>query len=291
MRIDDRLGILSDEVLPGFEEALDWIAAQGLRWVEVRTVDGTNVAYLPDAEVERVAAAVRRRGLRVSAVASPLFKCALDPARPVATGDTFGAAEEDVATHLGRLPRTLAIARALGTRQVRVFSFWREREPARHVGEVVELLRRAADVAAGAGMVLLLENEPSCNGGFAAEAAEIVRRVDRPALRLLWDPGNEAHAGRTPFPGAYREVRPLLAHVHLKDVAPGPDGSPRFVPLGAGRAEIAAQIAALEADGYGGLYVIETHYVPEGGTRLAGSAATLDGLRTILAGLPPRAAA
>ena len=49
------------------------------------TLDGKNVATLDDAAAANVRRRVEARGLFVSAVASPLFKCALDPNRPVAS--------------------------------------------------------------------------------------------------------------------------------------------------------------------------------------------------------------
>src|SRR4051812_48227255 len=111
----ERLGILTDEVSGNFPEALDWIAERGLKHVEVRTFDGKNVAALNDEQVREVRRQVEARGLFISAVASPLFKCALDPTRPVASGDTFGQAEETVEAHFKKLDRVIAIAKMLET--------------------------------------------------------------------------------------------------------------------------------------------------------------------------------
>jgi sugar phosphate isomerase/epimerase len=218
----------------------------------------------------------------VSAVASPLFKCALDPTRPVASGDTFGQAEEGVEAHFQKLDRVIAVSKVLGAPRIRIFSFWREVEPGRYTGEIVAHLKRAAGVAERAGVQLLVENEPSCNGGFAAEVAEIVRGVGSPAVRGLWDPGNEAYGGREAFPAGYGHMKDVLAHVHLKDAYIGHDGTPRCVPLGSGTVPWIKHFRALEADGYKGLFTIETHYVPEGGTKKTGSKMTLDALRTLL---------
>lgn len=280
--IFDRLSVLTDEVSSRFTEALDWAVRRGFRYVEVRMVDGVNVSNLSDAEAERAAREIRSRGLEVSAIASPLFKCALDPSRPVSSGDLFGSPEEDVAAHFEKLPRTMRIARALGTRKIRVFSFWREREPARHFDEIVRHLRRAAQAAEGEGMLLLQENETACNGGYAEEVAAIVRAVGSPAMRVLWDPGNETYGGRSAYPEGYAHVKGLLAHVHLKDAVPGPDGRPQCVPVGRGRTPWRDQILALERDGYRGIYTLETRYIPEGGTPMQGTEETLEGLRRIL---------
>jgi sugar phosphate isomerase/epimerase len=278
----DRLSVLTDEVSQDLTEALDWAVRNGLRHVEIRMVSGTNVVDLSDSQVEAAAAEVRRRRLAVSAIASPLFKCALDPARPVGGGDLFGAKEEPVAAHFDKLGRAIRTARALGTDKIRIFSFWREKEPARHDDEIARHLRRAAEEARGRAL-LLLENETACNGGYAEEVARLVRTVGVPdALQVLWDPGNEDYGGRRAFPEGYEKVKGLFAHVHLKDCVLGADGKPRCVPIGSGRVRLREQIDALERDGYRGLYTLETRYTPEGGTAMQGTQETLDGLRRIL---------
>ena len=277
----DRLGILTDEVAPGFDEALDWVAEQGLPHVEVRVIDGRNTIELSDDQVRDVRRRVDARGLYVSAIASPLFKCALDPGRPVASGDRFGQGEESVEAHFAKLERTIAIAKMLDAPRIRIFSFWREREPARHLAEVISHLKRAAEVARRAGVLLLVENEPSCNGGFAEEVAGIVRGVDSPAVKALWDPGNEAYGGREAFPAGYHFVKDVVGHVHLKDAYIGQDGKARCVPLGSGVVPWISHFRALSVDGYRGLFTIETHFTPDGGTRKTGARMTLDAIRAL----------
>lgn len=278
----NRLGILTDEVYPdNFAKSLDWIVEQGLKHIEVRVVDGINIANMNDEQVAAVRAQIESRGLSVTAIASPLYKCALDPSRPVASGDVFGQAEESVEAHHEKLPRVIAIAKALGARNIRIFSFWREREPERHFDEIVAHLKKAAAVAEREGVMLLQENEPACNGGFAEEIGNIVRAVDSPAMKALWDPGNEAYGGRPAFPEGYGFIKDVLAHVHIKDAYVLPDGSSRCVPVGSGAVPFIAQLRALREDGYDGLFTIETHYKPEGGSKAAGSRMTLDAFRVL----------
>jgi sugar phosphate isomerase/epimerase len=277
-----RLGVLTDEVSNHFTEALEWCARRGLRHVEIRSVEGTNIVDLPPAEAGRLSGEIRKRGFSVAALATPLFKCALDPSRKTASGDLFGAREESVEAHFSRLPGAFRIARELGTRSLRIFSFWRELEPRRFMADVARQLRRAAETAEREGMELLLENETACNGGYADEVAEIIERVDSPALRVLWDPGNETFGGRVAFPDGYGRVMDFVAHVHLKDVTFDGEGKPRCVPIGSGRTDLKGQIAALERNGYGGVYTVETRYVPEGGTAMQGTEMTFEGLEKIL---------
>jgi L-ribulose-5-phosphate 3-epimerase len=278
----ERLGVLTDEVCANFEEALDWAAEQGLKHVEVRVINGLNAVTLNDDQAIEVRRQVEVRGLFISAIASPLFKCALDSSRSIASGDTFGQKEESVEAHFAKLDRVIQLAKLFGTTRIRIFSFWREVHPQLYMEDIVCHLRRAAQVARREGVQLLLENEPSCNGGFAEEVAEMVRSVDSPALRGLWDPGNEAYGGREAFPAGYGFMKDLLAHIHLKDAYICEDGTARCVPLGSGSVPLIAHLKALLADGYDGLFTIETHYIPEGGTQMTGTRMTLDALRALL---------
>jgi len=277
----DRLGILTDEVSASFDEALDWCEREGLGHVEVRVIDGVNTVELDDEQIAGVRRRVEARGLTISAIASPLYKCALDPSRPVLTGDRFGQAEESVEAHHKKLERVIAIAKALGTPRIRIFSFWRENEPEKYRSEIVAQLKRAAAVAERAGVILLVENEPSCNGGFAQEVGEIVRAVQSPAFKALWDPGNEAYGGREAYPAGYDSLKDVLAHVHLKDAYHMADGTARCVPMGSGVVRWIAQFRALREDGYAGLFTIETHFTPEGAKKSVGSKMSLDAIRSI----------
>lgn len=280
--LSGRLGVLTDEVSDHYEEALQWAAEQGLGHVEVRMVGGRNVADLTDEQAIEMRRQAEANGLYISAVASPLFKCALDPARTVAAGDTFGQKEESVEAHRAKLARVIQIAKLLGTHRIRIFSFWREENPQLYTSEISDHLKRAARTAAEEGIELLLENEPSCNGGVAEEVAAIVRSVNSSALRALWDPGNEAHTGREAYPAGYESVRELVGHVHLKDAYIGHDGQGRCVPLGSGTVPVIAQLRALAADGYEGLFTIETHFTPDGGSRMTGTRITLEALKALL---------
>lgn len=275
--IFDRLGVLTDEVSQNITEALDWAESNGLKHVEIRMVNGKNIADFSDQELEQLIVEVEKRGLYVSAVASPILKCALDPSRAVATGDTFGQEEESVENHFLKLERVIEICKKLRADKIRIFSFWREENPSDYEAEIIGYLKKAANVAAEHDVLLLLENENSCNGGYAYEVAHYVRQVDSPNLKVLWDPGNEAYGGRPAFPEGYEEVRGLIGHVHLKDAFVD-----KCVPIGKGNVPFIDQLQALEDDGYEGIYTIETHYIPEGGTAKDGTQMTLEGLQNIL---------
>ncbi|WP_382319449.1 sugar phosphate isomerase/epimerase family protein [Lederbergia wuyishanensis] len=279
--IFDRLGVLTDEVSQNITEAFDWAERNRMKHVEIRMVDGKNIADFSDKELEQLLFEVEKRDLFVSGIASPLFKCALDPSRPVASGDTFGQIEESVENHFLKLERVIEICKKLKSDKIRIFSFWREENPSLYNADIIEHLKKAAKIAEENGVLLLLENENSCNGGYASEVAHVVRQVDSPSLKVLWDPGNEQYGGRPAFPEGYEEVRGLIGHVHLKDAFVDEKGQSRCVPIGEGSVPFFDQLQALINDGYEGLFTIETHYIPEGGTAKEGTQMTLEGLQKI----------
>ena len=280
MEMFNRLGIITDEVSLHLDEALNWIQEQGFLHVELRLVDGKNIMELTDEEARGVLKRVEAHGLYISSIASPIFKCPLDPNREVLRGDTFGrSAAEDVNMHFQLLERAFNLADLLNTSHIRIFSFWREEMPERFENDIVAHLRQAADAAEKRGKLLLLENEPACNGGCAKEVGRLTEKTDSPALKVLWDPGNEAYLGLKAFPDGYNAVKHVLAHVHLKDSFFRGTGNATCVPIGWGEVDYVGQLQALEQDGYQGLFSIETHYVPQDGKPVEGSALSLLGLR------------
>jgi L-ribulose-5-phosphate 3-epimerase len=151
----NRLGVLTDEVSANLKEALDFAADNQLKHVEIRMVDGRNVMDLSNEELEYIKQEVGKRRLFVSAIASPVFKCSLDPERPVLTGDTFGQKEENISSHYRKLDRAIDIAKRLGAMNIRIFSFWREQNPSIHEAGIIQHLKAAADRAKKENVLLL----------------------------------------------------------------------------------------------------------------------------------------
>ncbi|RUT31400.1 hydroxypyruvate isomerase [Arsenicitalea aurantiaca] len=127
---------------------------------------------------------------------------------------------------------------------------------------LVDCLRAAADRLAGTGIVLALEplntrlDHPGHFLFSTTEGLDLVDRVGRPEIRLLYDIYHSAMMGeRMEEVLAGRIDR--IAHVHLAD-APG-----RHEP-GSGEIDWRAALAFLDSAGYGGLVGLE--YRPTGST-------------------------
>jgi len=277
------LAVFADDIDQDLPRALDIIQELGLRWLEIRSAWGKNLADQPEETGLGVCKAIRERDLRVRCVAAPLFKCHLG-SRGTAATETHQARPRDEAGEMELLRKAIRIARALDTTLIRCFSFWRiEDDPATFWPTLRQRFLEAIALARQEGMTLVMENDYECNLRTGAEAARFLEELASPHLRVLWDPGNAYFAGEVPFPDGYQRVKHLIGHVHLKDAVRDPaTGTPRWVALGTGEVDLFGQLQALAQDGYQGVLTMENHYVPPGGRPEDGVRESLAGLRRLL---------
>ena len=268
------VGAVTDEFSPdSLDTALGAMAGLGMTFAELRIVDGRNIIDHTDAEVDRIRARAEARGMRVLSIASPLLKCTLPDAPPVASGirqDMFSSAFafEDQP----RLAeRAFEIAERAGASIVRVFSYWRTVDPGGCLDRVASALSDLAVAAAERGLIVGLENEHACNVATGAECARLLRAVDHPAVGIIWDPANAFVAGEIPFPDGYRHIPPSrIVHVHAKDCTVS-GHVPIFGPLGGMGVDWRGQLSALAQDGYRGTISLETHWNGPDGDKFQGS--------------------
>jgi len=244
-----RLSVITDEIDPGLDRALDVCEELAIDAVELRFLDGIQVVDLGIGDLNAVRATLDRRGFTVSAIASPFMKC--DRGQP----------QDDV------LERTLRTARILGAPIVRAFAYWREADPTAAIAAAGDALREAADHAKTAGATLALENEHECNVATSSEARAALDAAASPHLRLIWDPGNAAMLDPAAFRGlgGLEDIREQVAHVHVKDVS----AAGEWTRIGDGIVDFAALLHHLDETGYEGFVSFETHYQRDGSGELA----------------------
>jgi sugar phosphate isomerase/epimerase len=272
-----QVGAVTDEFAPdNLDRALGAMADLGMTFAELRVVDGKNIIDHSDSEIDDVRARVEARGMRVLSIASPVLKCSLPHAPPVAPHiqqDMFSSAFAfDDQPRLAR--RAFEIAERTGARIVRVFSYWRTIDPGACFDRVASALRDLAELADQRGLIVGIENEHACNIATGAETARLLAAVDHRALQVIWDPANALVAGETPYPQGYEHLPPSrIAHVHAKDCTVV-DHVPTFGPLGEMGplgVDWRGQLAALARDGYRGSVSLETHWRGPNGDKFQGS--------------------
>jgi len=275
-----KLGIISDELTDNLEDALDFISHYKLHGTELRVIWGKNIMASPQADLDRAKKLLAQHNVQVSDIASPIFKWNLPqiPAKADEKRDTFNASyvEED-ADKL--LDDSFRLARFFGTRKVRIFSYWRVKNPDQAYPYVRDRLAKAAQLAAKNDIVLVLENEHSCNIGTGRELGRILKDINSPNLRGNWDPGNAVMLGEYPYSEGYAAVRDYIAHVHIKDVRKDPKtGKLEWAPTGAGVVDWNGQFQAFRRDGYQGTMSLETHYRRADGNKVESTRESLEGI-------------
>ncbi len=267
------IAAITDEFSPDLAAAARSMSEIGMSAAELRMVFGKNIIDLTDEELDRAKQIVSQQGMSIISIASPLLKCVLPDAPEVDSRfqqDIFASKHtfEDQPRLTGR---AFEIAKRMGARIVRVFSYWRTVEPEKCFDRVVIALRALADQAAKHDLIIGLENEHACNIATGEETARVLAAIDHPHLQVVWDPCNALVSGENPFPQGYRRL-PVrrIVHVHAKDCFVK-DHKPTFGPLGECGIDWKGQVAALAADGYKGYISLETHWPGPAGDKHAGS--------------------
>lgn len=276
MKSPFRVAVINDEIAQDFGHACEIAAREfGMEWIELRGMWNKNILKLDAKEVEEARRILEKNKLRVTDIASPLFKVdwkgaplsKFSPKRDQFNADFTFDQQDEV------LDRSIELAKAFNTDRVRCFDFWRLDDPAPYREAINEKLMAAADSAAKKDIILVLENEPSCNTATGAEAAKVLNAVKSPHLMLNWDPGNASEHGETPYPNGYDLLpKDRLGHCHCKDAVKKANGKGYdWGPMGKGIIDWVGQFKALKRDGYQFAVSLETHWrgagTPEESTR------------------------
>ena len=233
----------ADEISADPAEQFAVLAAESITHLELRSAWSTNVADFSGVQLGAFRLACRAAGVRVSAIGSPIGKI------PV------GAPLEP---ELDRMRRIAEIADELGTRLVRVFSFYipAGEPPERYRAQVIDRMGALARVAEERGVILAHENEKEIYGDVPERCADLIASVNSPALRATFDAANFVQCGVRPFTDAYALLRPYLVYLQVKD-ARAADGE--VTPAGQGDGEMRETLVALRDSGFAGYMSLEPH--------------------------------
>lgn len=272
-----RLAVINDEISPDFDHACNVAANEfGLHWIELRSMWGKTVTSLDAAQIDESKRILAKYNLKVTDIASPLFKTDW-PGAPISRhSPSFKKPKEiDPREQDALLLKCIETAKTFGTDRIRCFDFWRLEDPKPYRAAINAKLREASEICAKHDMVLLLENEMACNTGSGEEAVETLAGVPNKNFMLNWDPGNAAtFAGNTPYPDAYNKIpKHRIGHCHCKDTVRPADGKSEWAPVGKGIIDWPGQFKAFVHDGYHFGVSLETHWhgaaTPEESTRIS----------------------
>lgn len=272
-----RVSVITDEISDDFDHACSVAADDfGLEWVEIRGLWHKTVHELGSGEVSYARAILEKYKLRVTDIASPLFKVHW----PGAPRSKSGSQKDDDATIQADfkkqddvLAASIAVAKEFRTDKIRCFDFLRLDDIATYRAAIDEKLHDACVTANKQGIMLVIENEQSCNTANAPEAARTLAAV--PPLMLNWDPGNAVDTGELDaFPKGWDLLpKDRIHHCHCKNTVRGADGKMAWSPVDIGLIDWTAQFRALKAIGYREAVSLETHWrgagTPEASSRVS----------------------
>jgi sugar phosphate isomerase/epimerase len=238
----------ADEISADPDEQLATLAAESISHLELRSAWATNVADFDRDQLARFRHALDRAGVAVSAIGSPIGK--IEVGAPLAP-------------ELERLRRVAAIAGELGTRLVRVFSFFvpAAEPPGRYRLQVIDRMAALTEIAQEHGLVLAHENEKGIYGDRPERCADLIATIGSPALRATFDAANFVQCGVRPQTEAYGLLRPYLTYLQVKDAVAA---TGVVVPAGEGDGQVRETLEALRSSQFEGYVSLEPHLAEAG---------------------------
>src|SRR5271165_2005097 len=156
-----RLAVINDEITQDFEKACQIASGDfGLHWIELRSMWNKNVTELDAKQVEDARKIIAAHKLRVTDIASPLFKTDW-PGAPRSsqseTRDQFHA-NFDANAQDKLLETCISLAHSFDTDRIRCFDYWRLDDQKPYRAAINAKLQQAAERCAKDNIILLLEN-------------------------------------------------------------------------------------------------------------------------------------
>lgn len=174
------LSAFADEAGGSLSEQIAALQANAIRFLEIRGVDGMSVSDLTAEKAKEVRRRLDDAGISVWSIGSPYGKIGI---------------QDDFEPHLDQFKHGLELADILGTKHIRLFSFYvPQGEAAAYRGAVMERLGRFCDAAKGSGVLLCHENEKGIYGDIASRCADIQKEF--PSMKAIFDPANFIQCGQ-----------------------------------------------------------------------------------------------
>ncbi len=233
------ISIITDQISQDFEKACAIAKHHGFDLIEIHSLWGKTVEDLHPSEVKKVKEILSKYQLRISNLASTIFFMAkLYPNDTISSfNDQFYAVKGRIEEHLDAAKRALDIAIILESPSIRAFPF-RAPDNRKIIGssddqkEIIGKYLKLAPLASQAKKVIVIENCPHTHLPRGEMTFQIVKTIQSPWVRLLWDPANSYRADKNRLPLHYKKlsiieemnlIAPMIGHIHVKDYHYEPD--------------------------------------------------------------------
>lgn len=232
----------ADEINENLEEQIRVLGKLGMSWIECRGVNGKPLISYSLKEAEGIRTRLDQAGIYLSSMGTSIGKIMIT---------------EDFAPHFELFRHTVELADVMGTRNIRMFSFFipEGQNPEQYEDEVMRRLDALAEYAVKKDVVLLHENEKEIYGDIAPRCLKIMERFYSDHFKAVFDFANFVQCGQDTME-AWEMLKPYVDYIHVKD-ALMKDGT--VVPAGSGDGHVKEILQALKAGGYEGFLSLEPH--------------------------------
>ena len=234
-----KLSAFADEVVDDFSEQVKYLAAERVSYIEPRFINKANIMDLAKDKLNEAKKMIQDHGLKVSAIGSPIGKVRLD---------------EPFEPHLDKFKHAVELALLFETPYIRMFSYYApEGENIDdYRDQVMERMAAKVEVLKDVDVTMVHENEANIYGHTAEQCVDIIKTIDSPRLRLVYDPANFVWGEKMTnnVEVCWPVMKPYVVHIHIKDWKLGAKDVGSIPGEGDGQIkELLAELAALDYDG------------------------------------------
>ena len=239
--IYEKISGFSDEIDSNVITQFEALNRLGIEYFEPRRIGDKNISVLDAEEVKELKAKMDKYGIKVSSIGSPVGKVNI---------------EDDFTEHFEMFKNVVYIAKELGSKYIRMFSFykkegeWTDEKRA----EVIKRLKMMIEYAKENDVVLLHENEKDIYGDTVDRCADLMETLYCDNFKAVFDPANFVQSKQdTKY--AYEKLNKYIEYMHIKDACE--DG--KVVPSGMGEGNVEYVLKNLFDNGYDGFLSLEPH--------------------------------
>lgn len=238
----------SDEISSVFVEQLETVTKLGMNYISLRAADGKGIAEYTLEEVkEKIIPMLDKYGVKVSSLGSPIGKVKIDD-------------EEGFEKQLEQLDTLCQICNLLGTKYIRMFSFYmlEGKNPEDYRKVVIQKLRQYVAIAEKYDVILIHENEKDIYGDIASRCRILMDEIKSPCFKSVFDFANFVQCGEN-TKECWELMKDTVVYIHIKDAVSNDNEN---VVCGTGEGQIKDILdQAINKEGYKGFLTLEPHLV------------------------------
>ena len=229
-----KLSAFADEYGSTLEDQIEGLNKNGIEYIEIRSVNGKNIADVSDEEAKNIYDQLSLHGIKVWSIGSPIGKVDINC---------------DFVKYKQKVERVCDIAKILKADKIRMFSFFN----AYNSPELVfDYLQQIVDIGNNKGIKMFHENEKEVFGDTVDRILQIQENVK--GLNYIYDPANFVQCDQD-ADYAMEKLFDSIGYFHIKDVI---HKTGQLVPAGYGDGKIEKLLNKMDFDA---VLTMEPHLV------------------------------